>query len=157
LIGISGALAFQQAVPLQFSQVIAELIQSVGGGGKLEGGEHRLVDLLGGPAADGVAAVQQDLQQANDSGVVDFDAGITHRADGDRQGQTLQQCKVHVDIEALRLETGKTIGDGLKPLSHRVEVIETFFRPKSRRLLEQSSLRRKRENFSYCLRKAFFQ
>ena len=31
-----------------------------------------------------------------------------------------------MDIEALRLETGKAIGDGLKPLPHRVEVIETF-------------------------------
>jgi hypothetical protein len=31
-----------------------------------------------------------------------------------------------------------------------------FLRPKSERLFEHSSLRRKVQNFSYCLRKAFF-
>ena len=52
-------------------------------GRKLEGGEHGLMDLLGGPAADGVGAVEQHLQQTDDPRVVDFDAGITHRADGE--------------------------------------------------------------------------
>jgi hypothetical protein len=66
-----------------------------------------VVDLLGGPAADMTAAMQEDFDQADDAGVVDLDPGIADRADGDRQGETLQQRKVDVDIEPLRLEAGK--------------------------------------------------
>jgi hypothetical protein len=35
--------------------------------------------------------VQQDLEQADDAHLVDFDAGIAHGADGDRQRDALQQ------------------------------------------------------------------
>ena len=62
LVGVAAALALQQTVALQFAQVIAELVQAVGFGGKLERGENGLVDLFGGPAADGGAAVQEDFQ-----------------------------------------------------------------------------------------------
>ena len=44
----------------------------------------------------------------------------------------------HIDIEPLRLKAGKAGGDGLEA---------PFFRRKSARLLETSSLRRKVENF----------
>jgi hypothetical protein len=36
------------------------------------------VDLFGGPAADSAAVVQQDFEQPDDSGVMDFDAGIAN-------------------------------------------------------------------------------
>ena len=49
-----------------------------------------MVDLLGGPAADMTAAMQEDFEQADDAGVVDLDPGIADRADGDRQGEALQ-------------------------------------------------------------------
>ena len=88
---------------------------------------------------------------------MDLDSGIADRADGEGQGQALQQWEVDVDIEALGLEASKAVGNGLESGAHGVEMIEAFLRPKSRRLLEQSSWRRKRANFSYCLRKAFFQ
>jgi hypothetical protein len=42
--------------------------------------------LLGGPAADMTAGMQEDFEQADDAGVVDLDPGIADRADGDRQG-----------------------------------------------------------------------
>ena len=48
-----------------------------------------MVDLLGGPAADMTAAMQEDFEQADDAGVVDLDLGIADRADGDRQGEAL--------------------------------------------------------------------
>ena len=35
-----------------------------------------MVDLLGGPAADLTTAVQEDLEEADDAGVVDLDAPI---------------------------------------------------------------------------------
>ena len=75
-----------------------------------------MVDLLGGPAADVTAAMQEDFKEVDDARVVDLDAGIADRADGDRQGEALQQRKVDVDIEPLRLEAGKAGGDGLSAL-----------------------------------------
>jgi len=62
-------------VALKFSQVVAELIQAVGAGGETEGGENGLMDLPDGPAAHGIAAMQQDLQQPDDAGVMDFEPG----------------------------------------------------------------------------------
>ena len=56
--------------------------------------------------------------------IVDLDSGIADRADGDRQGEPLEERKVHVDVEALGLETGEAIGDGLESFAHGVEVIE---------------------------------
>ena len=47
------------------------------------------MDLFGRRAADGVAAMQQDFQQADGPRVMDFNAGITDGADGDGQGQPL--------------------------------------------------------------------
>jgi hypothetical protein len=88
---------------------------------------------------------------------VDFDAGIADRADGDGQSNPLQEGKVDVDIEPLRLEAGETVGDGLERLTDCIRWSKPFLRPKSLRLFEQSSLRRKVENFSYCLRKALLK
>jgi hypothetical protein len=81
-------------------------------GGKLKGGEKGQVDLFGGPAADGRAAMQENFQRADDAGVVDLDAGIADRTDGEVQGQALQQWEVDVHIEALGLEAGKAVGNG---------------------------------------------
>jgi hypothetical protein len=39
--------------------------------------------------------VEQYLQQADDPRLVDFDAGITYRADGDEQGQAIGDAEVH--------------------------------------------------------------
>jgi hypothetical protein len=85
---------------------------------------------------------------------VDLDAGIANRADGDRQGEALQQREVDVNVEPLRLEAGEAGGDGLEALADGVEMVQSFLGRKSARLLETSSLRRKVEYFSYCLRKA---
>jgi hypothetical protein len=85
---------------------------------------------------------------------VDLDAGIANRADGDRQGEALQQREVDVNVEPLRLEAGEAGGDGLEALADGVEMVQSFLRRKSARLLETSSLPREVEYFSYCLRKA---
>src|SRR6476659_1674132 len=70
----------------------------------MEGGEDGVVDVLGRPAADMTAGMQEDFEEADDARVVDLDAGIAHRADGDRKSKALQQRKVDMDIEPLRLE-----------------------------------------------------
>ena len=134
---------------LELAQVVAELVETVGVVGEIEGGEDGLMDLLGGPAAEVSAGMQEDLEEADEAGIVDLDAGVAHGADGDRPGEALEQGKVDVDVEPLRLETGKTGGDGLEALADGVEMIQSF--------LETNSLRRKVENFSCCLRNAFLK
>ena len=93
-VGVAGAVALKQSMALELAQVVAELVEAVGAVGEVEGGENGLVDLLGGPAADMAAAMQEDFEQADDARVVDLDPGIAHRADGDRKGEALQQREV---------------------------------------------------------------
>src|SRR6266700_2888 len=111
---------------LELAQVVAQLVQAIGAIGEMEGCEDSLVDLLGRPAADVSAAVQQDLEQADDAHLVDFDAGIAHSADGDRQRDALQQREVDVNVEPLRLEAGEAVGDGLERLANRIEMVQSF-------------------------------
>jgi hypothetical protein len=42
---------------------------------------------------------------------VQLDAGIADCADGDGEGETLQQREVDMDVEPLRLEAGEAICD----------------------------------------------
>src|SRR6201993_5515040 len=84
-VGVAGSVTLQQPVGFELAQVVAALVQPVGALGEVEGSEDGVVDLLGGPAADLSAAVQEDLEQADDARVVDFDPGIADRADGDRE------------------------------------------------------------------------
>ena len=51
-VGIAGAVALQQAVPLEFSQIVTELVQTVSGVGEVEGGQDGVMDFAGCPAAD---------------------------------------------------------------------------------------------------------
>src|SRR6201985_3952831 len=95
----------------------------------MEGGEDGVVDVLARPAADVTAAMQEHFEQADDAGVVDVDPGIDDRADGDWQGEALQQRKVDMDIEPLRLEAGKAIGDGLETLADGIEMVQSLFEP----------------------------
>jgi len=68
-------------VTFQLAKVVAELIQTVGFGGKFEGGEHGLVNLFGRPATDGGATVQEYFHQANDPRLMDLDSGVTDGTD----------------------------------------------------------------------------
>lgn len=52
------------------------------------------MDLFDRPAADSIATVQKNFQEADGPGVVDFDSGITDGANGDEQGEPLQQREV---------------------------------------------------------------
>src|SRR5579859_3614722 len=51
---------------------------------------------------------------------------MADRAGSDGQGEPLQQGEVHMDIEALSLETSEAVSDGLEFLAHVVEMIEPF-------------------------------
>ena len=47
----TGAVTLQRTVAFELGQVVAELVEAVGGVGEVEGGADGAVDLLGGPAA----------------------------------------------------------------------------------------------------------
>jgi hypothetical protein len=125
-VGVAGAVALQQTVASELAQVVAELVDAVGAVGEVKGGEGSVVDLLGSPAADMSAAMEQHFEQADDAGVVDLDTGIADRADGGRQGKALQQREVDVDVEPLRLKAGEARGDGLEALADGIEVIQSL-------------------------------
>ena len=57
------------------------------------------------------ATVQEDFEQADDARIMKLDAGIADCADGDGEGEPLQQREVNMDIELLRLEAGEAISD----------------------------------------------
>ena len=128
-VGVAGAVTLQEPVAPQLAQVVAELVETVGAVGEVEGSEGGVVDLLGSPAADVTAAMQEHFKQADDAWVVDLDAGIAHRADGDRKSKALQQRKVDMDVKPLRLEAGKAIGDGLETLADGIEMVQSLFEP----------------------------
>src|ERR1700730_13377942 len=125
-VGVAGSVTLQQPVGFEFAQVVAELVEAVGAVGEVEGGEDGVVDLLGGPAADLTTAVQEDLEEADDTGVVDLDSGIVDRADGDWKAEALQQREVDVDVEPLRLETGEAAGEGLEALADGIEMFQSL-------------------------------
>src|SRR5262249_39561109 len=108
------SMRIEAPVPLELSQIVAELVEAVGFIGEVEGRQDGVVDFLRGPTADLGATVQQDFEKADDTRVVDLDAGISDGADGDRQGNPLQDWKVDMDVEPLRLEASEAADDGLE-------------------------------------------
>jgi hypothetical protein len=64
------------------------------------------------------------LEKADDAGIVDLDARAANRADGDRQGETLQEREVDVDVEPLCLETGEAVGDVFGSETARLHSLE---------------------------------
>src|SRR5258708_17262978 len=108
----------------------------------MEGGGDGVVDVLGRAAAEMTAAMQEDFEQADDARVVDLDPGIAHRADGDRKSKALQQRKVAMDIEPLRLEAGKAIGDGLETLADGIEMGQSLFKTELGERVEDHTSRR---------------
>src|SRR5467141_1682697 len=139
---------------LELAQVIAQLVQAIAAVREAEGGQDGLMDLLGRPATDVRSAVQEDFHQPDDARLVDLDAGIAHRADGDRQSDALQERKVHVNVEPVAWKDAKRLVMACNFSRTASRLSKPFLSPKSLRLLEQSSLRRNVENFSYCFRKA---
>ena len=110
----------------ELAEIVAQLVQAIGTGGEVEAGENGVVDLLGGPAAHLGAAMQEDFEEADKTGVVDLDAGIADRANGDREGKALEQREVDMNIEPLCLEGSKAASDGLEALADRVEMVQSL-------------------------------
>jgi len=58
---------------------------------------------------------------------VDANSGITDGPEVYRQGQALEQWEVDMNIEALGLEVGKAVGNGLESGADGMQMIEAFF------------------------------
>ena len=101
-----------------------------------------MMDLLGGPAADVAATMQEDFEQADDARIMELDAGIADRADCDGEGETLQQREVNMNVEPLRLEAAKRSVMVWNRSRTAWRWSSPFLRWKSARLFETSSLRR---------------
>ena len=80
----------------------------------------------GRPATDLRATMQEDLEQADDARLLDFESGIADGTDGDRACKALQEGKVDVAVEPFCLEAGEAIGDRLEGGAHGIEMIEPF-------------------------------
>ena len=84
------------------------------------------MNLFGCPATDGVAAVQERLQQPDDPCVVDLDSGIADGPDAAGQGQPLEEREIRMNVEVVRPDTGEAVGDDLEAFAHGVEMIQPF-------------------------------
>ncbi len=60
----------------EFSQVVAKLAETVGFLGKLKTFKNDLVNVPGSPAAEAVAAMQQNFEQPDDASLMDLDTGV---------------------------------------------------------------------------------
>ena len=62
-----------------------------------------------------------------------------------------------MDIEALSLESGEAVGDGLESFAHGVEVVQPFLQTEVAQVIGAEFIAQEAGELSYCLRKAFFQ
>jgi hypothetical protein len=111
----------------EFAEVVTELGEGIVFGDELEGGKDGLMDLSGRPPAELGAAVEQDFHKAEDTGVLDLDAGDFGVSQRDGKGPTLEEGEVDVGIQGLGLEVCKTIGDGGEGLTDSLQVVQGFF------------------------------
>ena len=125
-IRVAAAVTFEQAMCLEFPQIVAELVESVLSRRELELRRDGLVDLRGLPAGHGEAAVEQDFHEPDHAQVVNLDAGHLGAADLNRERQALEEREVHVNVEPLCLRVGEMVGEGEKLLAHRVQMVEPF-------------------------------
>jgi hypothetical protein len=58
--------------------------------------------------------MQENLQQADDTYILNADPGMADCADDDGHGESLQKRKVHVHIESLCLKAGKVARVGIR-------------------------------------------
>ena len=117
-------------MPFELAQVVAQLVEAIGLLGEIEAGEDGAMDLAGCPAADLRAAMQENLEQAHDARLVDLEAGVADRADGDRAREALEEREVDVDVEPFGLITGEAVGNRLEGGAHGIEMIEPLAQTK---------------------------
>ena len=97
-IGITLAVALDQAVRFHFAEVVAQLVEAVAFVRQTVGREDGVMNLLGAPTSETSAAVQQDFHQTNHPRVMDLDSGKPGRSHGDGQGDPLEERKLDMHV-----------------------------------------------------------
>src|SRR5437867_9682897 len=123
-VAITPAIALQEAMGFHLADVVPELGQGVALVGQAVGSQYRLMDVVGAPACEVVAAVEQDFHQTDDPGVMDLDARDPALAEEDGQGEALEEGEIDVDVEGLGLGGGEALEDSEKGLAHLQQMVE---------------------------------
>ena len=139
---------------LELAQIVAKLVEAVGVGGEMNVVRTASWISRARPAADLGAGVKSTSMRRMMRVSWILMPGLADRADRDGEGDRLEERKIDVNVERLASKPAKrlVIAPDLGRIAARLS--RHFLRPKSLRLLVQSSLRRNIENFSYCLRTA---
>jgi hypothetical protein len=92
------------------------------------------------PAAEVGSVVEKHFHQAEDTCVLNLDAGYVGPAGCDRQSQPLEKWKVDMHVQSFCLEGGKSVGDRLQivqrfPEAKVLQVIAQRFQAEKRREL----------------------
>ncbi len=125
---ITSALALQQSMGFEFSQIIAQLSEGVVF--EIVSTGDQLKDVGGAPSRHLSATMEQNFHQPNHASVVDLDPWDFAFACHNRQGQALEQSEIDMHVEGLSLESGEAVSDLTEDLTHRGEVIESFLQMK---------------------------
>ena len=84
------------------------------------------MNFRGSPTVELCATVKQHLHQSHHAGVVNLDAGDFGSAHRDRQCHPLKQREIHVDVEGLCFETGKTVRDADEFVPQLPQILQPF-------------------------------
>src|SRR5262252_3126663 len=84
------------------------------------------MNFVGCPPADLAPSMQENFEEADHTRVMDFDARITDRADGNRQGDALQEGKIDVDVEPFGLEASEAADDRLELVAGMIKIVQPF-------------------------------
>jgi hypothetical protein len=79
--------------------------------------------------------VEENLHQPDHAGVVDSDAGEANRPCGEGQRQPLQQRKLDMDVEPLRLKGRKAVGGGEEFRSDRGQMVQSLLQAEVRQVV----------------------
>jgi len=79
---------------------------------EVEGFEKGLMEVRGSPGGDTGSRMDEYFHEANQAGIVNFDACDFGMAGGDGESQTLEQREIDMDLESVSLEGCETVSDG---------------------------------------------
>ena len=129
-VGITAAIAFQQAMGSQLAQIITQLTQGISFGIQLKAGTDGRKQLPRGPGRQTVTLTQKDFQEALGPFVFKFDSGDFAFAQSYGTGQTAEEVEFAVNIKRLGLEVGITGRNDLKLIADGLQIGQTLFKPK---------------------------
>ena len=70
------------------------------------------MEITSSPSGDTGAGMDEHFHEADHAGMMDFDSCNFAMAGDNREGQTLEQREIDMDLEGLSLKGGETVGHG---------------------------------------------